>query len=280
MRKIPRALAVGRGSFKVDATPQPFSHSGARQIKLLLSENMPQNIYDNPDFFQEYIKFPRQALGLDGAPEWPKIRAILPDLKGRRVLDLGCGFGWFSRWAREDGAKSVVGLDVSEKMLERARSDTKDSAIEYRLEDLEVMELEEASFDFAYSALAFHYIEDFGRLVRTIHNALTPGSHLVFEIEHPIFMATYDADWIEYGGRKTWPVNAYSIEGERRTDWMVRGVLKYHRTISTTINALISAGFAIEQLQEYSPNEEELARAPELAPQLERPLFLTVSCRR
>ena len=196
------------------------------------------------------------------------------------MVDLGCGFGWFSRWARENGAKFVLGLDVSEKMLERARLNTIDTAIEYRIEDLEVLELPEASFDFAYSALAFHYIEDFGRLVRMIHNALTPGSQLVFEIEHPIFMAAYDADWIEYGGRKTWPVNAYAIEGERTNNWLVKGVLKYHRTISTTINTLINAGFAIEHVQEYSPSAEELAKAPELAPQLERPMFLTISCRR
>jgi ubiquinone/menaquinone biosynthesis C-methylase UbiE len=241
---------------------------------------MPQNVYDNPDFFNEYITFPRQAQGLDGAPEWPSVRAILPDLTGKRVVDLGCGFGWFARWARENGAEKVLALDVSEKMLERARSDTTDTSIEYRIQDLEVLELPEASFDFAYSALAFHYIEDFTRLVRVIHKALTPGSHFVFEIEHPIYMAAYNADWIEFGARKTWPVNAYAVEGERRNDWLVKGVLKYHRTMSTTINTLIGAGFTIEQLQEYSPTETELARTPELAPQLERPIFLVIkACR-
>jgi SAM-dependent methyltransferase len=241
---------------------------------------MPQNIYDNPDFFNEYIKFPRQVQGLEGAPEWPNIRAILPDLAGKRVIDFGCGFGWFTRFSKENGAASVLGLDVSEKMLERARSDSTDTAIEYRVQDLEVLELPEASFDFAYSALAFHYIEDFARLVRVIHQALTPGSHFVFEVEHPIYMAAYNADWIEFGARKAWPVNAYAIEGERRNDWLVKGVVKYHRTISTTINTLIRAGFTIEQLQEYSPTEAQLARAPELAPQIERPLFLVVSCRK
>lgn len=85
---------------------------------------------------------------------------MLPDLTGKRVIDLGCGFGWFSRWARENGALSVLGLDVSEKMLSRAKTDTADGMIEYRIQDLEVLQLPEASFDFAYSALAFHYIED------------------------------------------------------------------------------------------------------------------------
>lgn len=52
---------------------------------------MAQNIYDNPDFFTGYSQLPRQVLGLDGAPEWPAIRAMLPDLRGKRVVDLGCG---------------------------------------------------------------------------------------------------------------------------------------------------------------------------------------------
>lgn len=241
---------------------------------------MPQNIYDNLEFFKGYTTLTRQVIGLDGAPEWPSIRAILPDLSGKRVVDLGCGFGWSSRWARENGAKSVLGLDVSEKMLERARSDTSDPAIEYRIEDLDVAELPEASFDFAYSALAFHYVEDFGRLVKVIYNSLTPGSHLVFEIEHPILMAADNAGWIEYEGRETWPVNGYSIEGARRSDWFAKGVLKYHRTFSTTVNTLIQAGFAIEHVQEYSPSADEIARAPEQSKERERPMFMTISCRK
>lgn len=70
--------------------------------------SMAQNIYDNPDFFAGYIQLPRQVQGLDGAPEWPATRAMLPDLSGRRVIDLGCGFGWASRWMREQGAASVL----------------------------------------------------------------------------------------------------------------------------------------------------------------------------
>src|SRR3546814_8979784 len=90
---------------------------------------------------------------------------MLPGLAGRRVVDLGCGFGWFARWAREQGAASVLGLDLSEKMLARAKADTSDPAIEYRLADLEKLALPEEAFDLVYSALAFHYVEDFGRLV-------------------------------------------------------------------------------------------------------------------
>jgi SAM-dependent methyltransferase len=65
---------------------------------------MAQNIYDNEEFFEGYSRLPRSVEGLDGAPEWPALRALLPDLRGLDVLDLGCGFGWFCRWARGQGA--------------------------------------------------------------------------------------------------------------------------------------------------------------------------------
>jgi hypothetical protein len=65
---------------------------------------MTQNIYDNAAFFAAYSTFRRSVEGLDGAPEWASLRAMLPDVRGLRVLDLGCGFGWFCGWALAEGA--------------------------------------------------------------------------------------------------------------------------------------------------------------------------------
>jgi SAM-dependent methyltransferase len=242
---------------------------------------MAQNIYDNPDFFSGYSRLPRQVDGLDGAPEWPAIRALLPDLTAKRVADLGCGFGWASRWFREHGAASVLGLDLSQNMIERAKADTKDSAIDYRIADLESLDLPEAAFDLVYSALTFHYVQDFERLIRMIHAALTQSGDLVFTIEHPIFMAAAHPQWtLDEDGRKTWPVNGYSREGERRTDWFAKGVLKHHRRLATTINTLIGAGFALQQMEEFAPSPEQVAKRPSLAEELERPMMLLVSARK
>lgn len=242
---------------------------------------MPQNIYDNPDFFSGYIQLPRQVRGLDGAPEWPAIRAMLPDLTGKRIVDLGCGFGWFARWAREQGADSVLGFDLSEKMLARAKTDTHDPAIEYKSVNLEELILPEASFDFVYSALAFHYIKDFDRLVKTVHRALIPGSHFVFIIEHPIYMAPMNPGWVtDEQGHKVWPVDNYSIEGERRTDWFVQGVLKYHRTIGTTLNTLIKSGFTVRHVEEFSPTEEQVKENPSFSEEVDRPMMLLISVQR
>lgn len=242
---------------------------------------MAQNIYDNPDFFAGYTQLPRQVRGLDGAPEWPRLRAMLPALAGARVLDLGCGFGWAARWMREQGAAAVLGIDLSEKMIERARADTPDAAIEYRRADLETLELPAAAFELAYSSLTFHYLRDFPRLVRMLQRALVPGGSLVFSIEHPIYMAAAHPGWLaDQDGRKTWPVNRYALEGERRTDWFAKGVLKYHRTLATTLNTLIGNGFAIREVHEFAPDAAQLAAWPALAEELERPMLLLVGARR
>ncbi|MBA8841108.1 class I SAM-dependent methyltransferase [Ochrobactrum sp. RH2CCR150] len=239
---------------------------------------MAQNIYDNPKFFAGYSQLPRQVHGLMGAPEWSAIKALLPPLNGARVADLGCGFGWASRWIRENGAASVMGYDLSENMINRARADTGDDLIDYRIADLDTLELPADSYELIYSALTFHYVENFHRLVRMIHKALVDGGVLVFTIEHPIFMAATQPGWIEDSeGQKTWPVNHYSIEGERRTNWFADGVLKYHRTIGTTINTLIQGGFHIDRVDEFAPTRSQIDENPGLAEELERPMMLLVA---
>lgn len=242
---------------------------------------MAQNIYDRPEFFGGYSQLSRSVHGLDGAPEWPAIRALLPDLEGKRIVDLGCGFGWFARWARENGAAHVLGLDLSENMIARAKADTGDSKIEYVTANLEGLELPDASFDFAYSSLVFHYVVDFDRLVRTVHRALLPGSHFIFTIEHPIFMAPTRPGWsVDGEGRKTWPLDRYSVEGPRTTDWLAKGVVKQHRTMGTTLNSLIGAGFTIRHVEEWRPTADQVAANPDLAEELERPMMLLVAAQR
>lgn len=242
---------------------------------------MAQNIYDEPEFFAGYSALRRSVHGLEGAAEWPAVRALLPPLDGLRVLDLGCGFGWFARYAREQGAAGVLALDLSQNMIDRARSLTEGPGIDYAIADLDRLELPAAAFGFAYSSLAFHYIADWDRLVGTIHAALLPGSRFVFTIEHPIYMAPAHPDWSEDPeGRRSWPLNGYSVEGPRTTDWLAKGVVKYHRTLGTTLNGLIGAGFSIRHVEEWRPSGADLEAHPEWAEELDRPMFLLVSCER
>jgi SAM-dependent methyltransferase len=240
-----------------------------------------QNIYDNDEFFAGYAGLPRSLHGLDGAPEWPSLRALLPDLCGKRVLDLGCGYGWFCRWARERDAAEVLGIDVSEKMLARARADTADPAIVYRCADLETIELPHDGFDVVYSSLAFHYIADIARLLAQVRGALVPGGRLVFSAEHPIYTAPSEGSWlVDAAGNKSWPIDHYLDEGPRSKDWLTKGVVKHHRMIATWVNTLLALGFTILHLEEWRPTDAQIAAQPSLAEELHRPMFLIVSARR
>ena len=242
---------------------------------------MTQNIYDDDAFFAGYSRLPRSIQGLDGMPEWPTLRAMLPDLRGNGIVDLGCGFGWFCRWVREAGAASVLGLDVSEKMLTRARADTSDQGISYRRADLERLDLPAASFDLAYSALALHYLENLDTALAAVHRALAPGGALVFSVEHPIYTAPVAPGWtMAADGRKTWPVDHYLAEGARSTDWLASGVIKHHRTVATYLNALIQTGFSIRRVEEWGPSAEQIAAHPEWADEVHRPPFLLVAAER
>ncbi|HVT52743.1 MAG TPA: class I SAM-dependent methyltransferase [Dongiaceae bacterium] len=242
---------------------------------------MAQNIYDDPHFHAGYSQLPRSIAGLDAMPEWPAMRALLPPLAGQRVVDLGCGFGWFCRWAQEEGACEVLGFDLSARMLARAREMTVGTTVSYAQADLETLTLPEAVFDLAYSALALHYLRDLDRMFEMIHRALLPRGRLVFSIEHPIYMASRKAGWIETAdGRRVWPVDSYQMEGERITDWLAPGVVKIHRTLGTLLNALIAAGFTIRHVQDWGPTDAQLAAQPSLAEERERPTFLLVAATR
>jgi SAM-dependent methyltransferase len=241
---------------------------------------MPQNIYDNPDFFEGYSQLRRARQGLAGAPEWPVLRSMLPPLQGLRVLDLGCGFGAFARWAREMGADSVLGVDLSEKMLDRARAQTQDPGVTYCLADIESLELPDVSFDLVYSSLTLHYIKDLRAVCVAIRRLLVPDGRFVFSVEHPVFTAPTNPGWqTDHTGTKVWPINDYLLEGTRVTDWITSGVVKQHRTVSSYVNGLLDQGFRLIRLEEWGPSQEQIVQRPDLADEVHRPPFLLLGAR-
>lgn len=78
-------------------------------------------LYDDPAFFAQYAQMPRSKEGLSAAGEWHQLRALFPPLAGKRVLDLGCGYGWHCRYAAGQGAARVLGVDASARMIAEAR---------------------------------------------------------------------------------------------------------------------------------------------------------------
>ena len=238
-----------------------------------------QNIYDDSAFFAAYSRMQRSLYGLSAAGEWPAFRTLLPDLRGKRVLDLGCGFGWHCRYTRQEGARSVVGVDVSEKMLARARKTTSDPDIIYRQEAIEDVDFPAEEFDVVISSLALHYVERFDLVCRKVYRYLVAGGAFVLSVEHPIFTALETQDWY-YGPNRErlhWPVDNYQQEGIRHARWIADDVVKYHRTLATYANTLLDAGFVITRVVEPAPSAEVLAEHPDFKDELRRPTFLLLA---
>ncbi len=218
---------------------------------------MAQNIYDNQQFFNAYSQLSRSIHGLDGAPEWPAIRTILPNLQDKKVVDLGCGYGWFCRYAQEQGAASVLGLDISQKMLNKAAEMTQNTKIEYCQQDLANLQLKTEYYDLAYSSLTLHYVEDLARLFDTVYQSLAVGGQFIFTAEHPIYTAPAQQNWhIDKHGNKSWSINHYQLEGQRISNWLADGVIKQHRMLGTFINLLVQSGFVISHLNEWGPTAQ------------------------
>jgi 2-polyprenyl-3-methyl-5-hydroxy-6-metoxy-1,4-benzoquinol methylase len=236
-----------------------------------------QNIYDDKDFFEGYIQLPRQVQGLDGSPEWRVFRSMIPDVKGAKVLDLGCGFGWLSRWAHDAGAEQVLGIDVSSNMLAKANEFPKGSGIAYMQADLETIELQPITYDVVLSSLALHYLKNLPALVAQVYERLKPGGAFVFCVEHPIFTAPRKLEFIkDTDGNLSWPVNQYLSEGSRTTNWFAEGVVKQHRTIATYITMLLDAGFVLSAIDEWGATTDPMKDWPEWFKSRERPIFLIV----
>lgn len=242
---------------------------------------MKENKYDNEQFFKKYSEMERSRKGLPGAGEWRELQKILPNFHGKKVLDLGCGYGWHCKYAVENGAVSVLGTDISRKMLETAREKSADPNIEYRRIAMEDLEFPEGTFDVVISSLAFHYVRDFTMLAENIFRWLTPGGDLVFSVEHPVFTAYGNQDWYydENGKILHFPVDNYYYEGKREAVFLGETVMKYHRTLTTYLDTLLQTGFRIQHIIEPQP-PEDMMDLPGMKEEMRRPMMLLVSARK
>ena len=243
---------------------------------------MKENKYDDSIFFDKYSNMERSKNGLEAAGEWHELKKLLPSFQGKRVLDLGCGFGWHCQFAIENGAKSVVGVDISEKMLNEARDKTKSKHIQYICMPIEDINFPVDSFEVVISSLAFHYVQSFEDILRKISECLSKGGDLIFSVEHPIFTSYGIQDWYydNQGNPLHWPVDNYFTEGVRKANFLGEEVIKYHKTLTTYLNSLIKLGFEITGLIEPKPAENLLYTVPGMLEELRRPMMLLVSARK
>lgn len=243
---------------------------------------MKENKYDAIEFFNKYKQMPRSVEGLKAAGEWHVFEKMMPNLNDKRVLDLGCGFGWHCRYAIKQGAKSVVGIDISERMLNEARKNTQCQSIEYIKMPIEDIDFSENTFDLVISSLAFHYLESCEEVFKKISKCLISRGDFIFSVEHPIFTSNEKQDWYydENGHILHWPVDKYFDEGMRKTTFLGEQVIKYHKTLTSYINSLLRSGFEIVEINEPEPDPKLLNKSPEMKDELRRPMFIIISVRK
>lgn len=242
---------------------------------------MKENKYDDEPFFQKYSEMARSQKGLEGAGEWSALQKILPDFHKRKVLDLGCGYGWHCKYAADHGAESVLGTDISHKMLEVAKEKNSAPKIDYQCIAMEDLNFPANAFDVVLSSLAFHYVKDFGALLCNISKWLKTGGEFVFSVEHPVFTSYGTQDWYydADGNILHFPVDHYYYEGKREAVFLGEPVIKYHRTLTTYLNTLLQNGFEIQHIIEPMPPEEML-EIPGMQDEMRRPMMLLVSAKR
>lgn len=236
-----------------------------------------QNIYDNPDFFTGYKNLRQTNQGFNAQIEQPAIYSLLPDLKGRHILDIGSGFGDFCRFAVAQGAASVLGVDPSANMIADAKSLTIEENIQYLQVPIETFEHKDAALDIIVSSVAFHYVEDFDAVIQKIARWLKPQGVLVFSVEHPICTAYPGAQiQTDSEGQLFHPVYNYRDEVAFEQNWFIEGVKKYHRTVSTYINTVINNQLTLVKVLEPMPSDTQIKEREKFSIHKIRPPLLVI----
>lgn len=187
---------------------------------------------------------------------------LMPDLRGRRVLELGCGSGQSLRWCAEHGAAELWGVDLSARQLENARRQLAERGIEARLINAPMEapgDLPQDYFDVACSIYAIGWTTSLPDTLRHISHSLKMGGVFIFSWDHPLMhcLDTVD-DRLIFAGQYV---------RDESFSYVQRGqpVTVQNRRMSTYINALADAGFAVERLIEETDGET-LSHPAEFSP--------------
>lgn len=244
---------------------------------------MKQNIYDNPVFFQKYISLRESGVTYNDFVEQPAIKSVMPPIKDKTILDLGCGTGHFAKYCIEKGAAKVIGVDISSNMIQKAKEENSHEKIEYICMPIEELILDDQKFDVIISSLAIHYIEDYAKLIAKVRSLLHKNGQFIFSTEHPIVTARKETNnWVKdaQGEKLHWALDHYQEEGKRELHWYIDGVTMYHRTISTLINTLIDNRLKLEKIIEPQSIPTGLKLMPKLINEQRRPSFIVIKSRR
>lgn len=181
----------------------------------------------------------------------PAVLELLGDVGGKRVLDVGCGPGFYAEELVKRGA-AVIGFDSSPTMVDLARQRLGDKA-EFRIHEASqpLDWLEDDGFEAAVVALVVHYLDDRTRLFGELYRVLRPGGHVVVSTHHPTL------DWLRTGG-------SYFATGIIEERWKRGWDMRYWRLpLGEATDEMIEAGFLIERIVEPTALPELAELDPE-----------------
>lgn len=181
---------------------------------------------------------------------------LLGNVKGKDVLEIGCGGGQNAIVLKKWGARSV-GIDLSREQLEVARKLAKKERVKipfYRgtMEDLS--RFSDESFDIILSAFGVGYTDNLAKTFEEVHRVLRRNGLFVFADTHPIVDRGNIA---RHGKRRTWEISDYFNRRKHTWTWRIEDkVAKFrtrHRTIQDYFETLIQVGFSVERILEPEP---------------------------
>ncbi len=203
-------------------------------------------------FSEEYQR--RSALPTNSAHYGPDIPTestfrLLGDLKGKRVLELGCGGAQCSVAFAKAGA-TAIGVDTSPAQLAFAKKLCYASEVKVELRHADMAELaflRADSVDVAFSAYAFQYVEDLSRVFRQVHRVLKIGSPLVFSLPHP--------SWWMIAEDQPDPAIGHSYFERQPGSVVWEGVnfTVYRHSFSDLYGALTRASYRVDVILEPAP---------------------------
>lgn len=169
-----------------------------------------------------------------------RLLELLGDLSGKDVLDAGCGQGYPTRMLAARGAR-VTGIDLSPRLIRKARDAETDSLIDYRLDDLSqpLPELE-GHFDLVASYLVLNDVRDYRGFAATLASVARPGARIVLGFNNPYSSVVREhiTDYFAEGAMGAYA--GLAKQGVKAT--------YYHRTLEQYMDAFLDTGVRLVKL--------------------------------
>ncbi len=199
--------------------------------------------------------------------EKPAMYSKLPDLNGKKVLCIGCGSGEECGYLKKAGASYILGIDNSEELISIAKNSYPD--LEFQNLDVQEIDFEENSYDFIFSSLTLHYLENWPELFQRLAKILKPGGRLLFSSHHPVkwgseTIRSKEFNEFKLGYKKLKDgSDKFEIYGDylnfRRIEDKLFGELEvkyYHRSFSQMYKEITENSFKVLDIIEPKPTEE------------------------